>query len=118
MTQDRRVSSTSKFGLHLEKEAWLRFFIAIGGLTLAFALAIFSTVLRAAGQIWAMSVVASAALLLAGVVGLTTVPYLARRVVLHRVRDAFDYEVTREGIVYMVMVLIIGVAALNTGNNL
>lgn len=111
-------SRPSKIGLHLEKEAWLRFLIAIGGLTLAFALAIFSTVLRAAGQIWAMSVVASAALLLAGVVGLTTVPYLARRVVLHRVRDAFDYEVTREGIVYMVMVLIIGVAALNTGNNL
>ena len=112
------MSSVSKFGLRLEKEAWIRFFIAIGGLTLAFALAIFSTVLRTAGQLWAMSVVASAALLLAGVVGLTTVPYLARRVALHAVRDAFDYEVTREGIVYMVLVLVIGVAALNTGNNL
>src|SRR5512142_125227 len=107
MTQDRRVSSTSKFGLHLEKEAWIRFFIAIGGLALAFALAVFSTVLRTAGQIWLMSVVASAALLLAGIVGLTTVPYLARRVALNRVRDAFDYEVTREGVVYLLMVLVI-----------
>ncbi|HEU5450568.1 MAG TPA: DUF58 domain-containing protein [Terriglobales bacterium] len=112
------MSVASKSGFHLDKEAWARFFIAIGGLALAFALAVFSTVLRTAGQIWLMSVVASAALLLAGIVGLTTVPYLARRVALHRVRDAFDYEVTREGVVYMLMVLVIGVAALNTGNNL
>lgn len=112
------MNVASKSGFHLEKEAWIRFFIAIGGLALAFALAVFSTVLRTAGQIWLMSVVASAALLLAGIVGLTTVPYLARRVALHRVRDAFDYEVTREGVVYLLMVLVIGVAALNTGNNL
>jgi uncharacterized protein (DUF58 family) len=57
-------------------------------------------------------------LLLAVIVGLTTVPYLARRVAAARIRDALDYEVTRVGIIYVVMVLLIGVAALNTGNNL
>ena len=50
--------------------------------------------------------------------GLTTVPYLARRVAGGRVRDAFNYDVTGVGIIYVVTVLLIGVAALNTGNNL
>ena len=69
-------------------------------------------------QLWATAILASAALLMAGVVGLATVPYLARRVALHRVREAFDYDVTREGMVYLAIVLVIAVAALNTGNNL
>lgn len=103
---------------HIEREAWVRFFVAIAGLSLAFGAAIFSTVTRQAGNVWATAVLASAALLLAGVVGLTIVPYLARRVALHRVREAFDYDVTREGLVYLAIVLMIGVAALNTGNNL
>ena len=74
--------------------------------------------LRVYGNVWATAIFASLSLLLAGVVGLATVPYLARRVALRSVRDAFDYEVTREGLIYMAMVLVIGVAALNTGNNL
>ena len=102
----------------IEKEAWIRFLVAIAGLTLAFGAAIFSTVTRQAGNVWATAIFASAALLMAGLVGLTTVPYLARRVALHRVREAFDYDVTREGMVYLGIVLAIGVAALNTGNNL
>jgi uncharacterized protein (DUF58 family) len=46
------------------------------------------------------------------------VPYLARRVAAARVRDLFDYDVTRAGIVYVLVILMIGIAALNTGNNL
>ncbi len=103
---------------HIEKEAWIRFLVAIAGLTLAFGAAVFSTVTRQAGNVWATAIFASAALLMAGLVGLTTVPYLARRVALHRVREAFDYDVTREGMVYLAIVLVIAVAALNTGNNL
>jgi uncharacterized protein (DUF58 family) len=104
--------------LALEKEAWIRFFIALGGLLLAFAAALFSTITRRSGNLLATALLASSALLIAGVVGLTTVPYLARRVALGRVRDAFDYDVTREGLVYLGLTLVIGVAALNTGNNL
>ena len=33
-------------------------------------------------------------------------------------KDAFDYELTREGIFYIVVLVIIGIAALNTANNL
>ncbi len=102
----------------VDRGAWLRFFIAIFGLTLAFASALLSTVSREAGDALATAVFASSALLLAGVVAVSTVPYLARRVVVHRVRDALNYDVTREGLVYLVLTLLIGVAALNTGNNL
>jgi len=105
--------------LHLDiPEVWLRFLLAIVGLVLAFAAALFSTVSRESGNLWATLVLASAALLLAVIVGLTTVPYLARRVAGAGIRDAFDYDVTRVGIVYVGIVLLIGIAALNTGNNL
>ncbi len=105
--------------LHVEvPEVWIRFLLAIVGLMLAFAAALFYTVSRESGNLWATLVLASAALLLAVFVGLTTVPYLARRVVATRLRDAFDYDVTRVGIVYVLVVLVIGIAALNTGNNL
>jgi len=105
--------------LHVDiPEVWVRFLLALIGLVLAFAAALFSTVSREAGNFWATLILASAALLLAVIVGLTTVPYLARRVAGARIRDAFDYDVTRVGIAYVLIVLVIGIAALNTGNNL
>jgi len=97
---------------------WLKFLLALMSLILAFAAALFSTVSRESGNIWATLVLASAALILATIVGLTTVPHLARRVAVSRLRDAVDYEVTRAGIVYVIATLLIGIAALNTGNNL
>ena len=105
--------------LHVDvPEVWIRFLIAIVGLVLAFGAALFSTVSRESGNLWATLILASAALLLAVFVGLTTVPYLARRVAIARLRDAFHYDVTRVGVAYVLVVLIIGIAALNTGNNL
>jgi len=112
------IQRFSRF-LHLDiPEVWVRFLLAIVGLTLAFAAALFSTVSRESGNFWATLALASTALLLAVIVGLTTVPYLARRVAGARVRNAFDFDVTRVGIVYVAIVLVIGIAALNTGNNL
>jgi uncharacterized protein (DUF58 family) len=105
--------------LHLHmSEAWKRFLLAIAGLALAFGAAIFSRVSRESGDLWATLILATMALLLAAIVGLTTVPYLARRVAIPRVRDVFDYDVTRIGMVFCVAAILIGVAALNTGNNL
>jgi uncharacterized protein (DUF58 family) len=102
----------------VEGEAWLRFFGAVAGLSLAFAAAIFSTVFRQEGNVWATAVSASLALLIAGIVTVTSVPYLARRVTVARLGDFFNYDITREGMVYLAVALAIGVAALNTGNNL
>jgi len=99
-------------------QAWLRFFIAIAGLALGFASAVFSRVARESGNFIGAVAFASAALLLAACVGLTTVPYLARRVASHRVREALNYQVTREGLAYLGVALVIAIAALNTANNL
>lgn len=99
-------------------EVWLKFLLALAGLGLAFAAALFSTVTRDSGNLWATVIFASISLLLATLVGLVTVPYLARRVAVERLRESFDYEVNRAGIIYVLVTLVIGIAALNTGNNL
>jgi len=99
-------------------QVWVRFLLAIVGLTLAFGAALLSTASREAGSVWGTVFLASAALLLATFVGLTTVPYLAKRVEASRVREAMDYDVTRPGMLYMLVSVVIGIAAINTGNNL
>jgi uncharacterized protein (DUF58 family) len=102
----------------VDRGAWIRFLIAIFGLALAFASALLSTVANETGNAWAAVILASASLILAAVVAIAVVPYLARRVAIRRVRDALNYEITREGAIYLLLALVIGIAALNTGNNL
>ena len=111
-------SASPKFLQNAFSQIWVRFLVAILGLMLAFGAALFSTVSRESGNVWATIILASAALLLATFVGLTTVPYLARRVVAARVRDAMDYEVTRAGLFYILIAVVLGIAAITSGNNL
>ena len=113
-----RRQGLSRFVHSHLSEVWIRFLLALLGLVLAFAAAVFSTVSRESGDLWATLILASIALLLATLVGLTTVPYLARRIAFETVRETFDYDVTRAGIVYVLVAIVIGIAALNTGNNL
>jgi uncharacterized protein (DUF58 family) len=102
----------------VEREAWIRFLIAIFGLVFAFAAALLSSASSEAGNMLASVIFASGALLVALIVGLTTIPYLARRVIAGRVREVMDYDITREGMAYLLFTVVIGIAALNTGNNL
>ena len=113
--KERSLAALLHLGL---PEVWVRFLVAVLGLGLAFAAALASTLAREDGNVAATAVFATTALLLAGVVGLTTVPYLARRVAAGQVRDAFDYEVTRAGLIYIGLTLVLALAGLNTGNNL
>jgi uncharacterized protein (DUF58 family) len=99
-------------------EVWIKFLLAILGLGLAFGAALFSTVSRDAGNVWATVILASMSLVIATLVGLITVPYLARRVAMERLRESLDYDVTKAGIIYVLVTLVIAIAALNTGNNL
>jgi uncharacterized protein (DUF58 family) len=99
-------------------EVWAKFLLALVGLALAFGAALISTASGEAGNLWASVILASVALLMAAFVGLVTVPYLARRVALERLRQTFHYEVTKAAVVYVLVTLVIGIAALNTGNNL
>src|SRR5579862_8615130 len=68
------------------RQIWLKFLTAVIGLALAFAVALFSTVERESGNFWATLLLASVALLLSVLVGVTTVPTLARRVAGARLR--------------------------------
>ena len=99
-------------------DVWVKFLLALIGLGLAFGAALLSTASGEAGNLWASVVLASVALLMAAFVGLVTVPYLARRVAIERLRQTLHYEVTKAGVVYVLVTLVIGIAALNTGNNL
>src|SRR5580704_6582884 len=99
-------------------EVWLKFLLALAGLGMAFGAALLSTASGEAGNVWTSVILASLALLMATFVGLVTVPYLARRVAVERLRQTFHYEVTKSGVVYVLVTLVIGIAALNTGNNL
>jgi uncharacterized protein (DUF58 family) len=102
----------------VDREAWQRFFMAVAGLGLAFTAAVFSSVARERGNTLATSIFAISALFLSLIVGLLTVPFLARRVAAARMKDAFQYELTREGMVYLLVCFVIAIAALNTANNL
>jgi uncharacterized protein (DUF58 family) len=118
MQNSQQPAATTRFPRLGLSEVWVRFLLAIVGLMLAFGTALFSTVAREAGNIWGTIILASVALLLATFVGLTTVPYLARRVVASRVREAMDYDVTRAGMIYILISVLIGIAAIQSGNNL
>jgi len=77
-----------------------------------------STAFRDEGNLIATAITASLALLTAGIVGVAIVPYLAKRAAIERLRFAMQYELTREGAIYLVASIVIAIAALNTGNNL
>jgi uncharacterized protein (DUF58 family) len=112
------LSKVSKLFSEVDREAWIRFVVALLGLVFSFTFAIISSSFREEGSLIATAITASLALFTAALVGVATVPYLARRVAFERKRFAVRYEVTREGLGYTAVVLVIGIAALNTGNNL
>jgi uncharacterized protein (DUF58 family) len=101
-----------------ERAAWRHFFLALLGLSISFLLALYATALRQAERFQAAAAVACLCLLLAAVVALRTLPYLVRRTALGRWAIRIEYGFTRQGAVYLAIIAIIGVAALNTGNNL
>jgi uncharacterized protein (DUF58 family) len=85
---------------------------------MAFFQALYSTALTEEGRVGAAVWAAAISLLLAGIVAVKVVPFLARRTALERWLVKIEYEFTREGVVYLVIIGLIAIAALNTGNNL
>jgi uncharacterized protein (DUF58 family) len=101
-----------------DRPGWRRFFVGLVGLSTAFFLALYSTALTEAGRVGAAVWAAAISLLLTGIVAVKVVPYLARRTALERWLVKIEYEFTREGVLYLVIIGVISIAALNTGNNL
>jgi uncharacterized protein (DUF58 family) len=61
---------------------------------------------------------ALAALVVAAWVAMTLVPILARRTALRWISYKVEYNITREGWTYIAGIILVALAALNTGNNL
>jgi hypothetical protein len=102
----------------LDRPSWRSFAIAMGALAAALFLALYSGAAAEEGHLFIAGVAALTALVLAGWVALTIVPALARRTPLSWLSYQIDYKVTREGVVYLGGILVVALAALNTGNNL
>ncbi len=103
---------------HIDRAGWRRFWMALFGLSVAFFLALYSTALRETNHPAASAVMSLLSLLIAFLVALKIVPYLAKRTALERWMMKVEYEFTREGVVYFLMIMLLAGAALNTGNNL
>jgi uncharacterized protein (DUF58 family) len=94
------------------------FFLSISALTVALVLALYSGAAAELGRLRLASTSALAALLVAGWVAVTLVPVLARRTPLRWLGYKMEYKITREGWLYILGIILISLAALNTGNNL
>ncbi|MBI1750219.1 MAG: DUF58 domain-containing protein [Acidobacteria bacterium] len=102
----------------LDKPGWRNFFVAMAALAVALGLALYSSAAAETGHLWVAGGSALLALGLSIWVGVTIVPTLARRTPLRWLAYHIDYKLTKEGVVYVIGVFVIALAALNTGNNL
>jgi uncharacterized protein (DUF58 family) len=94
------------------------FLLSIVALSAALLLALYSGAAAELGQVWLASTSALIALAVAGWVGVTLVPVLAKRTPLRWIGYKMEYRVTRDGWIYMAGILLVALPALNTGNNL
>jgi uncharacterized protein (DUF58 family) len=111
-------SLLSRWWHGLDRPGWRSFAIAMLALSVALCLALFSAAMAQAGRVFLAAVTAAFSLALAGWVGVTIVPGLARRSSLRWIAYQVDYRLTRDGIIYLGAVFILILAAVNTGNNL
>jgi uncharacterized protein (DUF58 family) len=94
------------------------FLLSMTALTVALVLALYSGAAAELGRLRLAGISALTALLVAGWVGVTLVPVLARRTPLRWLGYKMEYKITREGWLYILGIILISLAALNTGNNL
>src|SRR5690349_5112791 len=94
------------------------FFLSMAALSGALLLALYSSAAAEVGQIVLASTSALTALAIAGWVAVTLVPTLARRTPLRWIGYRIQYKISREGWIYFGGLLLVALAALNTGNNL
>jgi len=94
------------------------FLLSLAALTIAMLLALYSGAAAQLGHFALASTSAFAALLVAAWVAVALVPVLARRTPLRWFTFRMEYRVTREGWIYLVGIVLVSLAAVNTGNNL
>jgi uncharacterized protein (DUF58 family) len=94
------------------------FLLSMTALSVALVLALYSGAAAQLGNVALATASALIALLVAAWVGVTLVPVLAKRTPLRWIGYRMEYRVTVEGWIYIVGVVLVALAALNTGNNL
>jgi uncharacterized protein (DUF58 family) len=112
------TSSIAQFRAKADRPGVRAFFLSMAALGVALMLALYSGAAAELGRVRLASFAAFAALVVAAWVSVTMVPVLARRTPLRWLGYKMEYKVTREGWYYMAGILLIALAALNTGNNL
>ena len=111
-------SVLSRWWAKVDQPGWKAFGLGMAALGLALLLALYSAAAREMGEVRLAAVMAGLSLAIAGWVGVKIVPALARRTALRWFAVEIRFRLTREGWVYITGVFLLGLAALNTGNNL
>src|SRR5215831_4021680 len=122
LPEGREMSSISSILAQLWAESdrpGLRaFLLAMTALGIALLLALYSGAAADLGNVLLAGASALGSLLVAAWVTVTLVPVLAKRTALRWLQAKMEYQITRAGWIYILVILLIALAALNTGNNL
>jgi uncharacterized protein (DUF58 family) len=114
-----RVNSTiAQLWAKADRPGVRAFFLSIAALCVALLLALYSGAAAEVGHRGLSIAAALAALLVAAWVAITMVPVLAKRTPLRWIGYKMEYKITREGWIYIGGIIVVALAALNTGNNL
>ncbi len=111
-------STIAQLWAKADRPAVRAFLLSMTALTAALLLALYSGAAAELGQLALASTSALAALAIAGWVGITLVPILAKRTPLRWIGYKMEYRITLEGWIYLGGIILVALAALNTGNNL
>ena len=112
------LSTIAQLWAKADRSAVRAFLLSITALAAALLLALYSGSAAELGQVVVASASALAALAIAAWVGVTLVPVLAKRTPLRWIVYKMEYRITLEGWIYLGGILLVALAALNTGNNL
>ena len=112
------TSTIAQLWSKADRSAVRAFFLSIAALSVALILALYSGAAAELGHLFLASTSALAALAVAGWVAATLVPVLAKRTPLRWIGYKMEYRLTRQGWVYLAGIILVALAALNTGNNL
>jgi uncharacterized protein (DUF58 family) len=111
-------SAAARWWRRRDRPGWRNFGIAILALSIALVTALFSAATAQEGRLWLAATTTAIALSIAAWVAITIVPALAKRTSLRWLAYQVDYRLTRDGTIYLAVVFILVLAAVNTGNNL
>ena len=112
------TSTLAQLWAKADRPAVRAFFLSIAALGIALLLAIYSGAAAELGNVGVAASSALFALAIAGWVGVTLVPTLAKRTPLRWIGYKIEYKISRAGWLYIGATMLVSLAALNTGNNL